>query len=136
MFLDDLLVLLSEQNIAAVALIVVAILVFTPLVGLLSLYVGALILHLFVMIFARPRRDFGATLKIVAYAGAVSLLSWIPVIGLLVGLYGLYVNVVGVRELHGTTTLRAVLVVFVPSLLYLAFTLPALFNLLQNGAAG
>ena len=43
-----------------------------------------------------------------------SLVNWIPLIGGLLALYGLYLAVVGIREMHATTTGRAALVVLLP----------------------
>lgn len=43
-----------------------------------------------------------------------ALVNWIPVVGGLVALYGLYLAVVGIREMHSTTTGRAALVVLLP----------------------
>ena len=56
---------------------------------------------------------FRATFRVLAYAAVVNLVSWIPILGLLVGLYGLYLQIVGLREVHETTTGRAVLVLVV-----------------------
>lgn len=48
---------------AAVA-IVVGVLVLSPLLAFLGLYVGAFFSHLFVMVFVRPRKGFEATLRV------------------------------------------------------------------------
>jgi hypothetical protein len=65
----------------------------------------------------------------VAYTSAVDLLSWIPVLGLLAGLYGVYVAAAGLREMHGTTSPRALLAVLVPYLLSLAWSVYDLWSL-------
>jgi hypothetical protein len=94
----------------------------------LGVYIGAAIQHLFVFLFVRERRGFWGTFPVVAYGGAaLSLLSWIPILGYLVMLYGIYVTTVGMREMHGTTTPRALLAALVPTLLSLLFLVPALF---------
>jgi hypothetical protein len=49
------------------------------------------------------------------------------VLGYLVSLYGIYILTVGLRELHGTTTTRALLAALVPNLLMLAWSLYTLF---------
>ncbi len=89
------------------------------LIGIgLYVYVQAAVQHLFVLVFVRERRGFWATFPVVAYAGGViALLFWIPVLGYLLGLYGLYVAATGLRELHGTTTTRALFAVLIPYLL-------------------
>ena len=96
------------------------ILALSPLFAWIGLYLLAIFQHLFVMIFVRPRRDFDATLRVSAYASALALLSWVPVVGYLASAYGLYVTVLGIRELHETSTARALLAVLVPSLVFLA----------------
>lgn len=89
-------------------------------------YIGATIHQLLVRIFVgRENAGFAATFKVFTYVSAASLLSWIPVLGYLVSLYAFYLTAVGIRELHSTTTARAVLVAIIPfalSLLSLAQT--------------
>ena len=41
-------------------------------------------------------------------------MNWIPIIGPLLALYGIYLSIVGIREMHGTTTGKAVLVIVIP----------------------
>lgn len=95
-------------------------LVLSPLLAWIGLYIVAAVQHLFVMIFVRPRKGFDATLRVNAYASALALLSWVPVVGYLASLYALYVTMVGIKELHETSTRRAMLALVVPLLLFLA----------------
>lgn len=112
----------AEDNLsAALTIAAIVVLVLFPLGALLGLYLVAAFQHLFVMIFVRPRRDFEATLTVTAYATAVSLLAWVPVLGYAASFYALLVSALGMRELHGTTTARALLATLVPALLTLAF---------------
>jgi hypothetical protein len=57
---------------------------------------------------------FESTFRVVSYVSVTNLVNWIPLIGGLVALYGLYLAVVGIREMHSTTTGRAALVVLLP----------------------
>lgn len=85
--------------------------------ALVTLLVGAGVYHLLVLLFVgRRNAGFGATLRVTGYLSAVSLLLWLPVLGLLAGLWGVWINVAGLKELHSTTTTRAVLVAVVPYL--------------------
>lgn len=111
----------AADNLGITIALVVLGMVLLPLFVLLGLYIGALIQHLFVAIFVRQRRGFEATLRVVAYASALSLLSWIPVAGYLVTLYGVYVYTMGFRELHSTSTTRALLAALVLTLIWLSF---------------
>lgn len=113
----------------ALAVAAIVVLVLLPLGALLGLYLFAAFQHLFVAVFVRPRRSFDATLRITAYATAVSLLYWVPVLGYAIGLYALYVSAVGIRDLHATNTTRALLVTLVPALLTLVLlTWPVLLR--------
>jgi hypothetical protein len=51
---------------------------------------------------------------VVCYISVTSLVNWIPILGGLLALYGLYLAVMGIREMHATTTGRAALVVLLP----------------------
>jgi len=61
-----------------------------PLFAVLGLYVFSGIVHLLVMLFMRKRLGFEATLRVASYASVLA------------NLYGLYVLVVGPREVHGS----------------------------------
>lgn len=97
----------AGSSLGAAMAVVVGALVLLPLLAVLGLYVGAFFQHLFVMIFQ-------------AYASALSLIGWIPMVGYPVTFYGVYVRTLGIRELHDTTTTRALLATLVPLLISLA----------------
>jgi len=106
--------------------------IFAPIGSAISVFVIAGIAHLLVMlIVGATNSGFGATFRVASYAAVTSLVSWIPIIGGLLGLYGIYLAVVGIREMHQTTTGKAVIVVLFPVLLIL---LLALLGLLVAGA--
>ncbi len=90
--------------------------ILAPIVAVIGLFIGAGILHLLVMLIVGSRNSgFEATLRVVAYSAVTSLVSWIPIIGGLLSLYGIYLGIVGVREIHNTTTGKAALVVLIPA---------------------
>ena len=82
----------------------------------IGLFIGAFIWWLLSLLFARPNNTgYEATFRVAAYSSVVYLVSWIPVLGWIVGaIYGIYLGVVGIREVHGTTTGRAALIVLIP----------------------
>jgi hypothetical protein len=93
-----------------------ATIIFAPIFAAIGLFIGAGILHLLVMLIVGSRSSgFEATFRVVAYSGVTSLVSWIPYIGGLLSLYGIYLGIVGIREVHNTTTGRAALVVLIPA---------------------
>lgn len=93
----------------------VADVILSPVGGVIGLFVLAGIAHLLVMLFVGGGNSgFEATFRVVSYVSVTSLVNWIPFIGGLLALYGLYLAVVGIREMHATTTGRAALVVLLP----------------------
>lgn len=106
------------------AIFLLVFLLLVPLVATLSLYIGAGIYHLLVLLFVRPTgTNFEATFRVFAYTSVVALLSWVPVLGLLAALYGYYLAFVGIKEMHETTNGRALAVVLVPAVLFEALVI-------------
>jgi hypothetical protein len=90
--------------------------ILAPIFAAIGLFIGAGILHLLVMLIVGSRNSgFEATLRVVAYSAVTSLVSWIPYIGGLLSLYGIYLGIVGIREMHNTSTGKAALVVLIPA---------------------
>lgn len=91
-------------------------LILTPVGVAVGLLIGAGIIHLLViLIVGSGNSGFVSTFRVGAYASVTSLVSWIPIIGLIASLYGLYLAIVGIREVHTTTTGKAALVVLIPA---------------------
>src|SRR5215211_3596830 len=82
-------------------------LILAPIGAAIGLFIVAGILHLLVMLIVGSRNSgFEGTLRVSAYSSVTSLVSWIPFIGWIASLYGIYLAVVGIREVHNTTTGR------------------------------
>ena len=95
-------------------------LVIAPIAGAVGIFLTALVTHLLViLVVGSGHSGFGSTFRIVAYSSVTSLVGWIPFIGWLASLYRLYLATVGIREMHATTTGRALLVVLLPAILIL-----------------
>jgi hypothetical protein len=91
--------------------------ILAPIGAAIGLFIGAGILHLLVMLIVGSRNSgFEGTFRVGAYSSVTSLVSWIPIIGLIASLYGIYLAIVGIREVHNTTTGKAALVVFIPAI--------------------
>lgn len=87
----------------------VATVVLLVVIGIISLLIVAGLYQLAVrIVVGAENAGYSATFRVVAYAAVVNLVSWIPILGLLLSLYGLYLQVVGLREVHQTTTGRAI----------------------------
>ena len=89
--------------------------VFAPIGGAIGLFIAAAIQQLLVRLFVGENNSgFGATFRVAAYTQVTSLVNWIPILGPLLALYGLYLSILGIREVHETTTGKAALVVLIP----------------------
>jgi hypothetical protein len=118
-----------------------------PIATAIGLFIGAAIFHLLVMLLIKPTHEgFEATFRVGAYASVTQLVSWlsvIPILGVLislvVGLYSIFLGVVGIREMHSTTTGRAALVVLIPvavgvfvALVLIAIIGAVIFSVMNN----
>jgi hypothetical protein len=93
-------------------------LVIAPVAAAVGVFLTALVTHLLVVLVAGPGRSgFGATFRVVSYSSVTALVGWLPFVGWAFSLYRLYLATVGIREMHGTTTGRALLVVLLPAIL-------------------
>lgn len=113
--------------------------IFTPILVALFLFIGAGIYHLLVLLFAGPSNSgYEATFRVVCYGSAILVVSWIsslfnliPVIGpiiggllgILIGIYAVVIQVLGIREVHATTTGRAAAVVLLPTVVFFLIAL-------------
>ena len=96
--------------------------IFAPIIGAIALFIGAAILHLLVMLIVGSRNaGLEATFRVAAYVGVIQLvagLAAMPILGIFVSiavtLYAIFLGVVGIREVHTTTTGKAALVVLIP----------------------
>ncbi len=93
-----------------------------PLIAAVVLFIWAGLIHLLVMLIVGSRNGgYEATFRVFAYAAVTQLVSWlsaIPILGVLISIaiavYGVFLSVVGIREVHTTTTGKAALVVLIP----------------------
>jgi hypothetical protein len=89
--------------------------------ALVFLFIGAAWLHLWVYLFG-GRKGYRETLKALAFGDTPALLlGWIPLVGMLAGIWSLVLFILGVRELQGISTNRAlgavILAVMIPLLI-------------------
>jgi hypothetical protein len=95
---------------SALASIIVA-----PIFGAIGLFIAAAIQQLLVrLVVGANNSGFGSTFRVASYTQVTGLVNWIPIVGPLLSLYGLYLSIVGIREAHGTTTGKAALVILIP----------------------
>jgi hypothetical protein len=90
--------------------------ILAPIGAAIGLFIGAGILHLLVMLIVGSRNaGYEGTFRVGAYSAVTTLVSWIPIIGLIASLYGIYLAIMGIREIHNTSTGKAAIVVLIPA---------------------
>jgi hypothetical protein len=118
--------------------------VVAPLLTFVSIYVGAAVLHLLLMLFRGARRGFDATLSTVAYAHGLLLLLAVPACGGLVAwVWGLVVLITGLAASQRCGTGKAAAAVLAPAALLcvcccgaLGLTVPAMLKGAHDAAQG
>jgi hypothetical protein len=92
--------------------------IFSPVLVLLGTFISSGILHVCLMITGGAKNGFEATYRVVCYAtGATALFQLFPFCGGLIGgVWAIVAEVFGAREMHETTTGRALLAVLLPLL--------------------
>lgn len=89
--------------------------ILSPIYTAVGLLIGAGIYHLLVLFLVRPgNAGFEATFRVVCYVAAIQLISWIPIVNIVAAIYGVVLSVFGIREVHATSTGRAVAIVLIP----------------------
>lgn len=99
-------------------------LVVAPIAAAVGIFLTALVTHLLViLVVGSGHAGFGATFRVISYSSVTGLVGWIPFIGWIFSLYRLYLATVGIREMHATTTGKALLAVLLPAILILVLVL-------------
>ncbi len=92
--------------------------VLIPLLVGLGTILWSVILHGSVFLFGAKNKPFEATVRIVSYSTSPDIFNFIPTLGWIIAAgWKLVLIVIGVREVHKTSTGRAVLVTLFPFLL-------------------
>jgi hypothetical protein len=91
-------------------------LIITPIVGIISLFIEAAILYVIYKLLGGTG-SYEGTVRFISYATAVLLLSWIPVINWVIGIYGIYLYIVGGMYVHNVSMTRSAIAVLLPTLL-------------------
>jgi hypothetical protein len=120
-----LVVCLGVSGILAAIIAGVDVFLFLKLVifGAIFSFIGAGILHLIAQQFFEGKGGYEGVYRALAYSGVVQLLTWIPVVGFLAGIYGLYLQIVGLEKVHQITAGQAVVTVLIAFAIYLIFGL-------------
>ncbi|BBB32809.1 hypothetical protein TTHT_1292 [Thermotomaculum hydrothermale] len=86
-----------------------------PIGVIIGLFIMAGIYHLLLMIVNGAKNGFESTVNVVAYTSAVMLFAIVPFCGGLLGwIYRIILNIMGLAEVHETTTGKATFAVLLP----------------------
>jgi len=113
-------------------LIVLLIIIITiPVLLLLNwgfLFIGAGIIHLFVLIFG-SKQGYHETFKVLAYSQAPNLFSIIPFFGYAAAIYSIILEIIGIKERHKLDWSRSVAVILIPFFICLALSIFLFFTI-------
>jgi hypothetical protein len=90
--------------------------IITPIAGIIYLFIEAAIFFIIYKLLG-GRGSYEGTVRFISYATAVLLLSWIPVINWIIGIYGIYLYIVGGMYVHNVSMARSAIAVLLPTLL-------------------
>lgn len=82
--------------------------------GIVRVFINSAIVHLGVLIVG-GKNGIEQTVKAVIYGSTPGLLlGWVPIIGGFAGIWSLGLEILGIRQLQGVTTVRAIIAVIIP----------------------
>lgn len=95
--------------------------VMLPVTIMIGLFLGTVLVHVGLLIVGGANGRFEDSFRAVAFAsGSTALLQIIPFLGsFIAALWALVIEVIAIRELHGTTTMKALIAVLLPVVLIL-----------------
>jgi hypothetical protein len=86
-------------------------------------FLDAALLHLFMVKFVDGTGSYESTFRVVCYASAVSLVSWVPIVGLVGQLYEIYLAALGMSVVHRASMGRTLLAVVAATLVFFTLTM-------------
>lgn len=110
-----------------------------PFIQIIYLIILAGIIHLFALMFQAGSNGFIGTLRVVGYTQGVNIFSLIPIVGgLITFVYEVVLLIIGIREVHRTTTGKAAASVLLPLVLCCVCILFGIISVAASivGAAG
>lgn len=105
--------------------------VIVPLQLLLSAAIGGAIVHLCLRVLGAGSGKLQATFRVYCFAGSVAVMTWVPVVGAVVGgIWSLVITIIGLKWVHDTTYGRVILAVFLPAIVAVVLVLVVLIPVL------
>jgi hypothetical protein len=96
-----------------------------------ALFIWSGILHLCLLLVGGARNGFEATFRVVSYSSVTGVFNAIPVVGIVLSLWGTVLTVIGLRETHKTSTGKAVAAVAIPVIIGVIIGLVAFFSMMS-----
>ena len=90
--------------------------IITPIGGIISLFIEAAILYIIYKVLG-GKGSYEGTVRFISYATAVLLLSWIPFLGWVFGIYGIYLYILGGMNVHDVSMVKSTIAVLLPTFL-------------------
>lgn len=92
------------------------IIVVVPIAAVVSMFIGAAIYHVMLMLLGSARFGFETTMRVVAYSmGATSVLQIVPFCGgVAAAVWSIVANIIGLAQAHEITTDKAAAAVLIP----------------------
>jgi hypothetical protein len=104
----------AEELVASTGMIVLLVL-FSPLLVAISLFISSGLYHLMLLLVGDGKRGFAVTFRAVAYGSTPQLLGIVPFCGGIVGgIWSIVVTIIGAKTAHETDALRAIVAYFIP----------------------
>lgn len=98
-----------------------------PFMMVFSILVGSGVTHLCLMIVGGNKNGFQSTFRAISYSWSGNLFEIVPFIGSAIGsIYTLILTIIGVREVHGISTGKAVLAVLLPLIVIILLIIAAI----------
>jgi hypothetical protein len=100
--------------------------ILAPISGIVGVFILALIFNLLYKVLGGTG-NFNGTVKFLSYASAPGVLTWIP-IGLIIGIYELYLYIVGGMIVHNVSMKKSTIIVLLVALPGVFFAVRAILS--------
>ena len=102
---------------------IIGIIIFFFIIGIVGLFIQSIIVHIFVAILG-GKQGFTKTVAAMIYASTPSmLLGWIPIIGIIAGIWAFILEILAIREIQEMSTARAVLAIILPIIIIMVLVI-------------
>lgn len=105
--------------------------IMAPIVGIISIFIGAAIFYVIYRVLGGSG-TYEGTVRFISYATAIMAVSWIPLIGWIFGLYGIYLYIVGGMFVHDVSMVKSAIAVLLPTVVIILLAVIAAMFVLSS----